>query len=101
MPARATCDSANGSRLPVTAVRGYANCRHLSSRAESIRAGNEQHDLLKARVNGWNKRKKANPIKRIDLILATLNSADLTDADLNGADLNGADLNRKKYSIPI
>jgi uncharacterized protein YjbI with pentapeptide repeats len=57
-------------------------------------ANQEQLELLKAGVEGWNKWRKKNFDTKIDLIEADLSRANLSRANLSRASLNGANFSR-------
>ena len=60
-------------------------------------ASQEQLELLKKGVDGWNQWREANPDTPIDLADGDLRGANLKGADLRGANLEGAKL---QFSCP-
>jgi uncharacterized protein YjbI with pentapeptide repeats len=70
-------------------------------------ANQEQLNLLKAGVEGWNAWRQANAEAEMDVVIdlsgadltgANLHGADLMYADLRGADLRGTDLNGADFT---
>ena len=60
-------------------------------------ANQEQLDLLKAGVEGWNAWRQANAEAELDVVI-DLSGADLTGANLRGADLMYANLREANLS---